>query len=47
MQNSQWEFIGDQLLTKSPIELKDNSNESRERERAVVSARPGPSWTSC
>ena len=26
MQNNQWKFIADQLLMKSPIEFKDNSN---------------------
>ena len=28
MQNNQWEIIGDHLLTKSPVELKDKSIES-------------------
>ena len=27
MQNNQWKFIGDQLQTKSPIDLKDSSND--------------------
>ena len=26
MQNNQWKIIGDQILTKSPNELKDNFN---------------------
>ena len=29
MQNNQWKITGDQLLTKSPIELEDNSYWSR------------------
>ena len=28
--NNQWKFIGDQLPKKSPIKLKDNSNEALE-----------------
>ena len=26
MQNNQWKIIGDQLLTKSPVELKEHSD---------------------